>query len=91
VALTSNGDSKTTSSSGAADVFGVTCVLAGWAGWAGLGAVWAWILAQVDIAATNTAKSRECLGVFFIIRGAVWLVGKRPRFAWAVISDQAMG
>jgi hypothetical protein len=34
---------------------------------AGLGAVWAWILAQADIAATNTATSRECLGVYFIV------------------------
>ena len=54
---------------------------------AGLGAVWAWILAQADIAATNTAISRECLGVYFI----VWGVVRSLLFAWAGISGQAMG
>jgi glucan phosphoethanolaminetransferase (alkaline phosphatase superfamily) len=42
---------------------------------AGADVVWAWILAQADIAATNTATSRECLGVYFIVWGVVWLLG----------------
>jgi hypothetical protein len=46
-----------------------------------LGAVWAWILAQADIAATITATSRDCLGVYFIVGSTVWLVGKWPRAA----------
>jgi hypothetical protein len=56
-----------------------------------LGAVWARINAQGISMVTSMAISRECLGVFFIIGGAVWLVGKGPLFAWAGISDQAMG
>ena len=91
MALTSNGDSVTTSSSGATAVVVVVVVVVVVAGAAGAGAVWAWMLAQADIAATNTATSRECLGVYFIVWGVVWLLGKRPRFAWAGISDQASG
>ena len=72
----------------ATTAFGATGVLSGWVG---LGAVWAWMLAQADIAATNTATSRECLGVYFIVWGVIWLLGKRLSFAWAGISDQAMG
>jgi hypothetical protein len=59
--------------------------------WAGLGAAWAWILAQADNAATNTAISRECLDEFFIVWGIVWFLGKGPRFAWAGISGQSTG
>ena len=47
---------------------------------AGLGAVWAWILAQADIAATNTATSREFLGVYFML-GYSSVLGIRLRFA----------
>jgi hypothetical protein len=75
VALTSNGDSTTVSSSGTADVVVVVVVVVVVAGTAGGAAVWAWILALADIAASNTAKSRECLGVFFILGCAVWCVG----------------
>jgi hypothetical protein len=91
VALTSKGDRVTTSSSGAAAVVVVVVVVVVVAGAAGADVVWAWIVAQADIAATNTATSREFLGVYFIVWGVVWLLGKRPRFAWAGISDQATG
>ena len=75
MALTSNGESMSTSSPGAAAVVVAVVVVVVVAAAAGADVVWAWILAQADIAATNTATSRECLGVYFIVWGGVWLLG----------------
>jgi hypothetical protein len=61
------------------------------AGWAGLEAVWAWTLAQADIAPNNTATSRGCLCVYFIVWGVVWLLEKTPRFAHAGTAGQVKG
>jgi hypothetical protein len=55
----------TTSSSGAVAA-GAVVVVVVVVVWVELGAVWAWMLAEVDNAATNTATSRGCLGVDFI-------------------------
>jgi hypothetical protein len=57
----------TTSSSRGVVVVVVVVVVVSVVAGAGLGAVWAWIAAVADIAATNTATSREFLGVYFML------------------------
>jgi hypothetical protein len=70
----------TTSSSWGGVVVVVVVVVVTAAAGAGLGAVWAGILALAVIAATNTAISRECLGVYFML-GYSSVLGIRLRFA----------